>query len=617
MTTAFAILRHLVSGPGVGHRAPLALRRRYAALYEAEVVPTADGGATCAGGRLWRRRGVHVLHLRGDRFEMAFQHGRLLRDEIAHGSLERAARIAHDNIRNSLGDGVLASAVSWYTNAAIAEPMLRNGLRRARERGDDSLLDAYGLSEGSGVPVRTIVHAALGPESAQTLLGKTAGTVTATDPSQCTSFAAWGSATAGGQLIIGRNTDYPLNGYFDAHPTVIYFEPTDGALRYMTVTSAGFHNAGVCGMNEAGIYLGIHTVPAATVSEEGLPIFMVGQQILREARTLDEVEALLEDARPAAGWNYHAVSTREHRAVTFEMSCTRLARRPSRGDYHVTTNHWTQPEMAAHHLFVNDTIETDTRERMARAAEMIEQAAGTLDAAGAAAILADKYDRATGRIRRTPNVIATGATVSSSVWLPAEGVVYVAAGRAPVSQTGYVGLPTLDAFDPERLADTAAPILDPTGLPSCRPDMVEAEHLFIEARCALEYHHDTARAAELAAAATALDADNPASHIMLALFAIRAGRHDVARDAVDAALKFAPGHPLARFLRGRLHAHFGDVDAAKEDLRAVGDGQRPLPIAAGKTLARLRRRRRLPLPPTELAIMTFLPDAYRYTGLLN
>ena len=46
---------------------------------------------------------------------------------------------------------------------------------------------------------------------------------------------------------------------------------------------------------------------------------MLGQEILERANTLDAASALLEGARPAAGWSYHVVSTRERRAVTFEL----------------------------------------------------------------------------------------------------------------------------------------------------------------------------------------------------------------------------------------------------------------------------------------------------------
>lgn len=52
---------------------------------------------------------------------MAFQHGRLLRYAIAHGSVVEASRLAANGVRSSLGVGALAHLVSWYSRAAIAD----------------------------------------------------------------------------------------------------------------------------------------------------------------------------------------------------------------------------------------------------------------------------------------------------------------------------------------------------------------------------------------------------------------------------------------------------------------------------------------------------------------
>ncbi len=455
---ALAALRNLVN-PALRYKTPPALRERYRYLYQQSVEPTPDGGATFHFARLWRRDGLNVLHLRGDRFEMAFQHGKLLEREISDGALTMASLIQRNAIRNSVG-GALAKIVTWYAETGIAETMLRHGLDRARQRDDDTLPEAYGLSEASGVPVRTIIHAALAPECAQTLLGKTGALAVGGNPNQCTDFAAWGSATENGEMLIGRNTDYPLTGYFDVHPTVIYFEPTDGGQRYMTITGAGAHNAGAIGMNEAGIYLGLHTVPATTTSEEGMPIFFIGQQVLREATSLEQVEEMLREVRPAAGWQYHAVDTVNHRAITFELCCAEVAVRESEGDYHVTTNHWSQPEMQPHSLDINDTVDTDTHARFDRCVELIQEADGSLDVAGAAAILGDKFDRVEGRVRCTPNVISAVDTVTSAVFAPDRGKVYVANGTAPVSQNTYVEVPTIGAFDRDSFADSSYYTID-------------------------------------------------------------------------------------------------------------------------------------------------------------
>ena len=89
---ALAALRNVVS-PALRYQTPAAVRERYRYLYQEQVKPTPDGGATFHFARLWRREGLNILHLRGDRFEMAYQHGRLLKREISDGALTMASLI--------------------------------------------------------------------------------------------------------------------------------------------------------------------------------------------------------------------------------------------------------------------------------------------------------------------------------------------------------------------------------------------------------------------------------------------------------------------------------------------------------------------------------------------
>ncbi|RMH42919.1 MAG: hypothetical protein D6689_06655 [Deltaproteobacteria bacterium] len=619
MTAARTLRRTAV--PAAPLRVPAAWRRRYADLYDEPVRPTPDGGAVFHRARLWRRGGVCVLHLRGDRFEMAFQHGRLLRDEIACGTLQAAARVCRNAVRASVGEP-LATVVSAYADLAIAERMLRRGLERARDRGDDALAEAYGLSEGAGVPMATLLRAALAPECAQTLLGKATDLAIGSDPAQCTSFAAWGDATAGGELLVGRNTDYPLTGYFDAHPTVIYFEPTDGGQRYVSITSAGVHNAGTVGFNEAGLYLACHTVPCATTSETGLPLFFVGQQVLRDATSLADAERMLHAERPAAGWSYHAVDMRRRQAATFELCWAAAATRRATGSYHVTTNHWTQDATRAHELDLNETVSADTRARYDRVVALIEAAGGALDVAGAIAILGDKVDPVSGRVRSTPNVVSASHNVTSAVLAPDRGRMFVARGPAPVSQNAYVELPMLDAFDPDALAD--APVVTLAGGidRGTHGALVDAERLYNEARAAFEYRDDADAAARLCRRAIALDPDNPALRVALALWEVRAGRYDAAERAAASARAHTwdgPRARLARYLCGRLAAHRGAADDALADLRAVAadpDVHPRLAAAAREAADAVARRGRLRLGRREIAPMSWLPDAFRYRGVL-
>jgi len=614
-----AALRHAFRRRAVSGRVPGGLRRRYRALYEARVEPTPDGGACFGRARLWRRAGVNVLRVVGDQFEMSFQHGRLLEAEIARGTLLQTSLLVRNTIRNSFGNGALSLLLNWYADKCISEPIVRSGLAYLGGSPEQSLGEVYGMSESCRVPVRTILRGVVGPETAQVLLGLSEAKVGG--GLQCSSFAAWGSATRDGEMIIGRNTDYPLNGYYDANPTVIYFEPTDGAHRYMTITSAGFHIPGICGMNEHGLFIGVHVVPASTVSELGIPVFLAGHEILRRAGSLDEAAALLDAARPAAGWSYHVVSTRERTAFTFELCNAAVARRPCRGDVHITTNHWTQPATLPHQLTAISTFTADSNARAERMRMLIDAAHGALDAAGAAAILADTIDPVSGRARCFPNVVAANHTVSSSVWRPDAHTVYVGVGSAPTSHGPFLAVPTPDALDPEALALAPIELLDAAPRGAGAPGLAEARQWVIAARIAFEYHNDAGAAADMMACAAA-HFDDPALDLAWALMEIRAGRFDRARGPVERAIDqdWDPRRSvIARYLRGRLAADRGSADTARADLRAVQSNQHAedrLVTAARTAERKLGRRARLRLRATEIIPMGWLPDAFRYFGLL-
>lgn len=585
---------------------PFLFARRAPASAFTDTERTVDADGTRRFGPAWAKHhhGLWILHLTGDRYAMAYQHGRLLAEEIADGSLERASRIATDAIEVSVGSGALGAAVKWYAMKRIARRILRTGVRHARRLRPDqeALAEAHGLADATGIDVQTIVEAALAPETAQVLLGRFSRLAVGAAPSQCTSFAAWGDATSGGDMIIGRNTDYPLNGFFDRHPTVVYQTPTDGGQRFMTVTSAGFHNGGVCGFNASGLYLAIHTVPTERVASARLPVFLVGQHILRTARTFDEAEAILSDSKPAAGWSYHVVSTTERRVATFELSAEGMARLDANGDTHVTTNHWRTPEMRPFNLAVNASVDEDTRARMIRAQSLLD--AGPIDEVAAMRILGDKVDPYSGERRVAPNTIAASITVSSSVWRPGQHRVYVANGRAPVSTNDYVALPTVDAFDPDAFEDLG--VVAPGSTSS------EAERAFIEAKTAIDYDDDADGAVDALLRARELD-DDPSIALVLGIVAVRAGRRELAESALEAARdqrRDDRRRLVATYVLGRLLADRGEHPRARSCLRTVAEDPEAKDKLASAARRALRRHRRL--GPRDIAPMAFLADAFRY-----
>ena len=73
--------------------------------------------------------------------------------------------------------------------------------------------------------------------------------------------------------------------------------------------------------------------------------------------------------------------------------------RESTGGIHVQTNHYLTPEMSPEQLSVNYSVDEDSIARYNRVKQMVEAARGKMDATGAATVLSDHVDWASGLLR--------------------------------------------------------------------------------------------------------------------------------------------------------------------------------------------------------------------------
>ena len=600
-----------------GYDVPSSVRQKYQHLYEQSVELKPDGSKQFGEARLFNRGGVRVLYVKGDRFEMAFQHGRLLRDEVHQGALSQVANIVANSARNSFPKipAVVEPAIKAIYKV-YGQNMLNHGAKTFGVSMDDYLLESYGLSEGAGFNLDDVVHAMVGPEILQVILGEMSAK-NAPKPAavnECTDFAVGPSGTESGGYVIGRNTDYPLNGSFDRFPTVIYYHPTDGTQRSMAVTSAGLHMAGVVGFNESGIFLGVHTIPTTQVSKKGNPIFGVGQYILRNARSFDEAITLFKKMRPAAGWTYSLVSTKEGRSASVELSNHNVAVRETTGTAHIQTNHYKSPEMQSANLDLNASINEDTRARYARAEQLIGENPGKLDVTYAVRILSDKWDPFNQEIRGLANVIAAHTTLTSVVLDTGAGHIFVASGLAPVSTTPYVELPLVNRFDPDKFGEEYYGVIENSSYHRDYPRESQAEQLYIKAKTAFETDVDAKKSSRILADVIAMDPKNAAYYFVRGIITLKA--HDVA----DAKATFAACTKLnyehyklaCRYYLGRIAADRGERAEAEAAFKSVVEQARPeteapLIRAAVRSLDKVKKRGRLKLNADTIAI--FMPEA--------
>lgn len=609
------------------------VRSQYAHLYDLPVIEHADGSRSFHNARLIRHHGINLLFVKGDFVEMSFQHGRLLSDEIPYGAPPQSAKMVENAVANALGAGdrinkfVARLIHRWFTRTIVASAI--DSTRRALGH-VPALQEAVSMSDATRVPVSVLVRALFNPETMMLLArmgnnsyGQTVNPLAgfAAPVSCCSTFAAWGEATEKNDLLIGRNMDYPLNGFYDRFPTVIYFEPTGrDALKYMTFTSAGIHTAGLNAYNEAGIFLTSHIVPTTEMSSRGVPVFMTANQVIRRAKNFDMAIEIFKDFRPPSGWAYLLASTKENRIATVEISNQDIVvRETEKQNCHIQTNHYLTPEMRDRHLFLNSSVTEDNDGRYLRIQQRLQQAYSRLNVGEAISILGDQVDPYVGEVRGLGNTVGVHTTMTSLVLDPAHDRVFVATGEGPVSHNDYVEIPLSGTCQLSKFTSRTWDVVRNSQFKKEHPEKYAALKMFIRAKRSYEIDNDVRRSYELLKEVVERDDSNPAYFFQLGIFALKNDQFEDARQAFESMFERPyltdQLRRLGWYYRGRVNAHLGNTDVAINDFkRVVSDDKtdKKLHAASQRAMRRVKTFGRCRLAKRSLSIMMQQSDMLRY-----
>ncbi|MBI5368259.1 MAG: peptidase C45 [Planctomycetes bacterium] len=221
-------------------------------------------------GWLERRAGNLVLHLNGTPYEMGFQHGKLLRRQIA-GLIRRVRMMA---------------------NAQIVVDPKQNPFPKLREAYErclpfippDYLEEMRGLADGSGLPLDHVRDANMIPELFH-----------------CSGFALWGRATKDGVLYHGRVLDYAMEIGYHKYSVLIVQKPA-GKHGFINVGYAGFLGS-VTGTNDAQVSFG-EMGGRGEGNWDGMPMAFLMRKGLEEADTLDRGVAIFRDTKRTCQYYY-------------------------------------------------------------------------------------------------------------------------------------------------------------------------------------------------------------------------------------------------------------------------------------------------------------------------
>jgi hypothetical protein len=221
--------------------------------------------ARCGKGWLEEVDGYRVLHLKGTPYEMGYQQGALLKDDI------------RENVRY-LFDVKAKELKAEVAGIKVLDP---KKVIAGISRNQRPFIPAWyfeelrGVADGSGMKEEDAVVANFIPEMFH-----------------CSGFALAGSATKDGTLYHGRILDYGCDWKLQEHAILVVAEP-DGKVPFVNVTYAGFIGS-VTGMNAKKVSIG-EMGGRGLGHWDGVPMAVLVRWALQEATTLDEAVAVFRD----------------------------------------------------------------------------------------------------------------------------------------------------------------------------------------------------------------------------------------------------------------------------------------------------------------------------------
>lgn len=190
----------------------------------------------------------------------------------------------------------------------------------------------------------------------------------------CTSFAAWGSETADGKLLIGRNFDFYVNDDFAQEKMVAFVQP-DSGYRHAMVTWAGMVGA-VSGMNEKGITVTINAGKSDIPFKAKTPISLLTREILQYAATLDDAIRIAKHREVFVSESIMVGSAADRKAILIEVSPRKFGvyEAANGGDLVVCANHFQSVPYLADKNNLRQIDESHSKYRFERMNELLAAA---------------------------------------------------------------------------------------------------------------------------------------------------------------------------------------------------------------------------------------------------
>jgi isopenicillin-N N-acyltransferase like protein len=500
-----------------------------------QLKPQERDGKTCIG-QCWigKREGLPVISLKGSPFELGYAAGVLQQRQI-HTLETEFLLMLHGYVPSD----VTLRVLKWYV------------IYRNRHLSDFIPLD-YRLEIYGSVLGCPDSHPELGDYYNRVLNYHAAHDVSymmidnpLVSKAGCTAFGAWGSATAGGHLLTGRNFDWEAADVFSRERVVIMCEPDHG-IPFISLAWPGMAGV-VSGMNRAGVAVTINGAPSRLPRETATPVAIIARQILQNARNLQESLDILRASKVFVSTLWLIGSRADGKFVVVERTPDAMHVREPAGDSIICANHFQTAGLKDDPRNRNEAEGATSLSRQIRMAELLKETHGSMTATQAVAILRDRrlsggQFAGNGNRRSLNAFIATHSTVMDLT----DGIFWAA---SPPHQLGK-----FVAFDVQDFTHELpeATIPEDSTLTSGEYDKaVEAEHYLEKGFRALK-KHDGKAALEMAEKAESLNPGFYECATLKGRALLALGRKSEATAAFQAALTAQPAFLAERTELQRL-----------------------------------------------------------------
>jgi hypothetical protein len=510
-----------------------------------------------------------MARLAGTQAEMGAQHGRMVGDdarelvEFYRTMPERSLVGAVEGVVGKVArTAVRGVATAWQANLARTRPTDLTARSQAfmdAALGKRDRIALYTLATMDALQncVSVVARRGFGPfatmngaadelyrpdlRAPSSIAHHIAARAAATAAPACTSVIAWGETTVDGELLFGRNFDFPGVGVWDAAPAFIINAPTGGQ-KYAFFARRGADIAVVTVVNEAGLVIAPHTRWHVGAAWGGAMIVDVVHDIARRAETLEDAIRIAREKPISSTWGIAVGSAREKSALVLEVAGPKLeVVRPNPGEsFLVCANRYRTASLQEGQAAASSAWALHSERRERRMREQVSNRKQPLTADTIARFMGNRRDiDAPEHTRRLGSVIAQATNVHCAVVAPTALRALVGVDRAPCcegqwaeiewSWDGALGGWELDAVPANggitaRVRDDLVPPQD------------EAVKLVHDAAKAYEGSHDVATARRAIDHAVAVAPDDPSLRLSAAWLAFEDGDNTAAMAQIDAGL---------------------------------------------------------------------------------